>query len=68
MGETANSTKGRVEICFGGVWGTVCNLLWEEYDARVACRQLGLPTEGILCIYIQIITVYYYANTKEQTL
>lgn len=33
--------SGRVEVCVGGVWGSVCDLGWDWDDARVACAQLG---------------------------
>ena len=40
--------EGRVEICINGVWGTICNPLWGEDDARVVCGQLGYSSSGQL--------------------
>ena len=53
--------QGRVEICLDAVFGTVCNVEWDDEDAAVVCRQLGFtssPSEGYKltciceCVYV----------------
>ena len=39
--------EGRVEICYDGVWGSVCDSGWDNSDAVIVCQQMGFQRISI---------------------
>jgi hypothetical protein len=37
----STASEGRVEICYHGIWGSVCDSGWDYWDAAIVCMQLG---------------------------
>lgn len=65
-----SSLRGRLEICKGSIWGSVCTSRgFSKHDANVACRMLGQQPLGKIEVIIMIMSTYnYYYETIGSTL
>ena len=42
--------EGRPEVCFDGVWGTICSYSWSSTDGYIFCKTLGYNGQSNLMI------------------
>ena len=53
--EGLGPVRGRVEVCVGGRYGTVCDDYWDYEDASVVCYQLGFSRYGNWCMKEKVV-------------
>ena len=46
----SSTNDGRLQICYGSVWGAVCYHNFDDNAATVVCKELGIANVGALKI------------------
>ena len=49
--------SGTVQICHDGFWSIICGYGWDDINARVACRQLGVSPLGMTILIKELCEI-----------
>ena len=44
--------EGRVEFCYHGMWGSICDNAWDSRDAAIVCHQLRFSNNSMRLMYL----------------
>ena len=50
-----DDTSGRLEVCYAGNWGSVCNEEATNEIATVVCQQMGHTSLGIIITDLHLL-------------
>ena len=64
-----DALSGIIELSIRGEWRSVCDDLWDDNGARVACRALGLPNTSKQFVYTLTLLLIseYVLNCDDYT-
>lgn len=51
--------EGRIEMCYNGLWGSVCQSSFSQEEARVVCNQLGYQSNEKLKVLFLIFYIFF---------
>lgn len=52
------NTSGRIEVCVGGLWGSICGDSFDDKTAVMICEKIGL--KGMISLEFSSINIHFY--------
>jgi len=61
-----SNAEGTVEICVGGVWGSLCDDSWGRDDAAVVCQQLGFQGASKMFMLLTAMNIHAVDSNNQR--